>query len=438
MSDLNARAAMERMNLREVAIAPLYSTLAADLQKMAAAQPEVESQKFMDQRRAELCEAYGFGPQEQRKPFAFADGVAVIPVSGSLINRFGQSYGFVTGYNFIRRQLAQAMGDDDVKGIILDVNSYGGEAAGCFELSAEIREARDTKPIVAVVDSNAYSAAYAIASAASQIVCTPSGGVGSIGVVAMHVNFEKMLSNDGVEVTFIHFGDHKVDGNPYEALSPAVKKQIQKSVDKSGEDFVNLVATNRGIDAQVVRDTQAATYRAEEAKSLGLIDTIASPSQALQVFFGELSGSTTVQTEKEDNMSEKTEAKPGATETAKANETNAASLEQAKTEARVAERARITGITGSEEAKGRSELANHLAMNTELSVDLAKSILAAAPLVTEAPKKEAPAADNPFKAAMDNGKHPNVGADANATGKTENAAAEILKMQQAATGVKHD
>ena len=110
MSDTAARAAMERMNLREVAVAPVYSTLASDLQQMAATDPEQAQQKFMEQRRTELCEAYGFHSAKQEKPFAFANGVAIIPFSGSLINRFGQSYGWITGYNFISRQLALAMG----------------------------------------------------------------------------------------------------------------------------------------------------------------------------------------------------------------------------------------------------------------------------------------------------------------------------------------
>ncbi len=402
MSDTAARSALERMNLREVAIAPLYSTLAADLRQMALADPELEQTKFMN-RRTELCSAYGFNAPVQNKPFAFADGMAIIPISGSLINRFGGSYsGYATGYQFIRRQLALAMQDSDVKGIVFDVNSYGGEAAGCFELSAEIKAASKVKPSIAVIDSNAYSAGYALASAAGKVVCTPSGGAGSIGVVAMHVDMSKLMDAIGYKVTFIHFGEHKVDGNPYEALSPEVKKDIQKGVDKSGEAFVALIATNRGMDAKKVRDTEARVYRAEEAMDLGLIDTVATPNEAMQVFYGELTGSNH-QLSKEDTMSKENETQPGADQKA----TDQAAIDKAAQDARVAERARVAGISGCEEAKGRTTLANHLAMNTDMTVDQAKATLAACP----AEAAPAAASKTSFREHMDADKHPNVGAE---------------------------
>ena len=431
MSDTAARAAMERMNLREVAVAPVYSTLASDLQQMAATDPEQAQQKFMEQRRTELCEAYGFHSAKQEKPFAFANGVAIIPFSGSLINRFGQSYGWITGYNFISRQLALAMGDDDVKLIVGDFNTYGGEAAGCFERSDEIFALRGKKPMIAVVDSNCYSAGYALASAFDKVYCTPTGGVGSIGVVAMHVNMGKMLDKWGIEVTFIHFGAHKVDGNPYESLSPAVKKNIQTGLDKSGKAFVNLVARNRNIAAEKVEATQAVCYRADEALSLGLIDAIATPSQALQVYFDELSGSIQP-SETEDEMSDNAENKPGATDQANAAAAQSAAVQTATAEARTAERARVSSIMSCEEAKGRTALANHIAMNTDMTLDAAKAMLSAsAAAPAEAPK----AAADPFKAAMDGGNHPHVGADAPAGGEPVNKAAAILGDYKAAGGM---
>lgn len=446
MSDTVSRQALERMHLRPVAVAAAYSTLAADLQQMAAADPEVEQRKFMEHRRVELCAAYGFDEPNQRKPFAFSNGIAIIPVAGALINRFGQSYGYVTGYNFIRRQMALAKADDDVKGIVLDVNTNGGEAAGCFELSDEIRSMRGTKPIIAVIDSNCYSAGYAIASAADKIVCTPSGGAGSIGVVAMHMNMGKALDKFGIEITFITFGDHKVDGNPFESLSTEVKKDIQKSVDKAGEMFVSLVATNRNIDAAKVKATEARVYRAEEAKDLGLIDTVATPSEAMQVFFGELTGSIQ-QLKKDETMSTQNETQPGtpsATASTPAPAPAAAApspqaLESAQAEARTAERARVAGILGCEEAKDKQKLANHIAMNTDMSLDAAKSLLAASAPETAAAPAPAPQ-PNAFKQAMDNGQHPNIDAGSNggdAGGGEANAATKILQMQSSMTGIKH-
>lgn len=431
MSDQAARAAISRMNMREVALAPIYTGLATDLREMAGSDPEVEQKKFLE-RRGELCSAYGFTAPEQRKPFAFANGMAIIPVSGTLINRFGSSWGYVTGYNFIRSQLNMALADDDVKGIMLDVNSYGGEAAGCFELAADIRAGREKKKIVAVVDSNAYSAGYAIASAASQVVVTQSGGVGSVGVITMHVDQSKMLADWGITVTLIYEAEHKADGNPFEPLPDNVKADIKASIHKSYEAFVSLVAANRGIDAQVVRDTQSRCYRADDALALGLIDAISTPSQAAMAFMSELSGSDfQLQTEKETSMST-AQNEPGAE--AKA---SAQAAEQATKDARIAERARVSGIVGSEEAKGREALANHFAMNTDMSVEDAKAALAVAPKAEAAPAAEA-AKPNAFEAAMNASQHPNVGSDAAAAsgeGKTD-LAATILQAQAMATGAK--
>lgn len=439
MSDIAARAALSRMQLQAVALSPTYSGFAQDLRDMALTDPAAAQEKFMA-RMNEMCESFGFKPAEQRKPFAFADGVAVIPIQGTLVNRFGQSYGFVTGYNFIRRQLAEAMADDDVKAIVYDVNSNGGEAAGCFELASEIRAASKDKPSMALVDSNAYSAGYALASSASKVVVTPSGGVGSIGVVAMHMDYSKLLTDIGIKVTFIHFGDHKVDGNPYEALSADAKKSIQKSVDKSGEKFVALISANRNIDAAKVRDTEARCYDADDALSLGLIDAIATPSQAMQVLFDELSGSTST-TARKDEMSTATQAQPGATDQALKDAADAQAAANAKAiadasatasaNAKTAERTRVQGILGCEEAKGKSTMANHLALNTDMSVDDAKALLKVA-AAEAAPTAAAGAA---FTAAMEGTANPNVGANGDG-GEGQSPTERILANQALATGRK--
>lgn len=420
MSEQIARAALARLNNREVSIASTYQDgFAADLRQLAASVPDKE-EADSKMRMTELCSAYGFQPSQAEKPFAFSNGIAIIPVHGSLINRFGRSWGYVTGYNFIRQQVALAGQDPDVKAIVFDMNSYGGEVAGCFETAADMKLLANGKKTLAVIDSNCYSACYALATAADKIVATPSGGAGSIGVVSMHVDMSKFLAEVGVQITFIKAGDHKVDGNPYEPLSKEAKADMQGRVDTIYGEFVALVATNRKIDEKVVRDTQARIYRAEEAKSLGLIDAIASPSAAVQAFFGELSGST-FQPDDGDEMSTN-QPKPEATTPATAEELN-----KAKGEAAQAERARIQGIQGCEEAKGRTNLANHLAMNTDMSVDGAKAILAAAP--KETPAAETPS-KTPFENAMDTSANPNLtnggGGDKGEESADSKAAAGIL------------
>lgn len=430
MSEYAAREALARMNMREVAIAPSYTGIISDLRSLAAVDPKAGHEMFLA-RRGEVCAAMGFNAPEQRKPFAYAEGLAIIPLTGTLINRFNGSYGGVTGYNFIRSQVTAAMADDDVKGIVFDVNSYGGEAAGCFECSDFLYDLRGSKPMISVVDSNAYSAGYAIPSATDRIVLTPTGGAGSIGVVAMHVNMSEALKQWGYEVEYIYSGKHKVDGNPFQALPDDVRATIQAGVNKGREMFAAKVDRNRGLKPGSASATEAKTYRADEALSLGLIDAVATPQEAVTAFLRELSGSKPQPSRKGPSMSKE--------DTGPANDTAAA--EKAAADARVAERARISGITGCEEAKGREPLANHLALNTELSVDQAKAILAASPKAE--PKAEPPAQQqsaNPFKAAMDGGKHPNVGADGGAGASDSNVslAQSILRDYSVATGHKFD
>lgn len=429
MSQMIARQVLDRMNHRETLISVDHvASVMADLQLLSQADATEENKRF-EARKGEMVEAYGFERSEVRKPFAFSNGIAVIPVHGSLINRFGASWGSVTGYNFIRAQMNAALVDDDVTGIVLDVNSYGGECAGCFELADDIFEMRGKKPIMAMVDSNAYSAAYAIASAADKIVLTPTGGAGSIGVVAMHVNLGPALEKMGVEVSFIYAGKHKVDGNPYEGLSDDVRADIQRGVDRSYDRFVSTVARNRGLDAQVVRDTEARTYRAEDAQDLGLIDAVASPSKAVSAFFNELQGSDDEQ-----------EMKMDKDDTAAAPAVQAQASAEGADQARSTERARISAILNCEEAKGNESLANHLAFATQLSVDEAKGMLSASKPAAAAqpaaqPAQPAATQPNAFKQAMDADQHPNLGADGTDGGEDEESAAQfILKAQAAATG----
>lgn len=444
MSEQVVCGALSRMNLKEALIAPHFTGLADNMMRLAASNPVELKEHFEAVTRGELCEAYGFSRREQTKPFAFADGVAIIPIHGTLLNRYGWTSSWATGYNFIRAQHNAALLDPDVKLIVHDHNSYGGEAAGCFELSDEIYKSRSVKPVYAVVDSNCYSASFALASAASKIFVIPSAGVGSIGVVAMHVDMSKMLDKFGVVVTFIHSGDHKVDGNPYEPLPAAVKKDIQASVDKSRAKFVEVVARNLGLDSKIVHNTEARTYRAEDALELKLVHAIAVPSAVLQeIKEGEPAeadeSDTQLSKQKEDEMGTQDQAAAAAPA---ANQAAAPTVDQAAVQK--AERERVSGILTCEEAKGRSALANHFALNTSMSVDDAKAALNVAPKEAAAvePKKEEKAdAPNKLEQAMNNTAQPNVGADPAAAAAANGnvpASARILKNYEAASGVKLD
>ena len=412
MSVTVSQQAMLRMNHAAVMVAVNKSSLQMDLQTLHAETPESGERKRAEVMES-LCAAYGFDSKAQNKPFAFQDGVAIIPIHGSLINRFGQCYGYVTGYNFIRRQRDAAMADPDVTAIVYDVNSGGGEAAGCFELADESFALRGTKPTISVVDSACYSAAYALASTSDQVVVTPTGGAGSVGVYTMHVDMSKMLENWGLDITLIHAGEHKVDGHPYAELPEDVRADMQKSVDATYNKFVESVARNRNLSVEAVKDTQARCYSADDALALGLIDSVASPLEAIRAFLG------------------------GPSE-ASNDETTGDSLMELN-EAKQAERQRVGAIIGHPNAKGREAMANHLALNTDMSVDDAAALLAVAPVahveVVEKTEEAAKPKNEKFVEAMNQDDHPNVGPDGKPTESAEKTQAnELMEAFTAATG----
>ncbi|HDR9065487.1 TPA: S49 family peptidase [Burkholderia contaminans] len=217
-------------------------------------------------------------------------GVAVIQVDGTLVQKLGtlQPYSGMTGYDGIRQNFLTALYDPDVRAIALDIDSPGGEVAGCFDLVDTIYAARGDKPITAILNESAYSAAYAIASAADDIYVPRTGGVGSIGVISMHVDWSKALTQSGVKVTFITYGERKADGHPEIPLSDEALANFQSDIDAMGELFVETVARNRGLAASKVRDTQAATYLGERGVKLGLADAVMPPDAAFRALLGKL------------------------------------------------------------------------------------------------------------------------------------------------------
>lgn len=331
------------------------------------------------------------GVSQERKLYNVHGGnVAVIPLHGSLINRFNSSWTFLTGYKFIRNAINMALGDSEIETIVLDVNSNGGEVCGCFEIANFIKEAKNIKPIHAVVDGGCYSAAYAIASACSTITTTPSSGVGSIGVVAVHASYEKMLDNEGIAVTIIQAGDKKTDGTPYKNLTDSAKTDIQQRVNDNYAEFTALVANNRNLSIDDVIKTQAACYTAKDAMELGLIDAVAmSVDETISDFI---------------NQPEKGQ--------------QTMTKEVQKADAAADERKRIQTIMGAAAScAGLQNLATHLAFSTALSAEEATAMLEAAKADYEAQSKPVETAEavkdepNHLAEAMAKNGSPNVGAD---------------------------
>ncbi|NHB94710.1 serine peptidase [Photorhabdus cinerea] len=217
------------------------------------------------------------------------EGIAVIPIQGTLVQKLGslRPYSGMTGYDGIRQSFLTALYDPEVNGICLDIDSPGGEVAGCFDLVDEIYSARGTKPIHAILSENAYSAAYALASAADKIHVPRTGGVGSIGVIVIHCDWSQRIKEDGLQVTIITYGDRKAESNPYVPLTEQARGAIQDDVDVMGKLFVSTVARNRGISEKTIRDTQAACFLAVEGVGLGLADEVITPDAAFRKLLSE-------------------------------------------------------------------------------------------------------------------------------------------------------
>ena len=210
-------------------------------------------------------------------------GIAVIPIYGSLVKRtIGlQVESGLTSYAAIADQIDSAIADPGVSGIVLDIDSPGGEAAGVFELSRRIRSASQVKPIWAVANDAAFSAAYAIAASAERLFITETAGVGSIGVIALHVDQSAKDATDGLRYTAITAGEHKNDFSPHEPLSIQAHASLQAEVDRLYALFTDQVAQMRGIKPQAVRSTQAAMFFGEDAVKSGLADGVLSLDAAI-------------------------------------------------------------------------------------------------------------------------------------------------------------
>lgn len=226
--------------------------------------------------------------QNGNAPYPVVDGIAVIEISGVLIHRggwIGQSSG-QTSYEGIAAQIEAAARDPSVRAVALEIDSFGGEVAGVFDLADKIRALRRDKPVWAFVAEHAFSAGYALASQADRILLPRTGAVGSIGVVVMHADLSGQLDQDGVRVTMIHSGAHKVDANPYEPLPANARDNIQREIDVLRFLFAETVAAGRTgrLSEEAALATEAATYRGTEAVAAGLADEVIDLAQGFAHF----------------------------------------------------------------------------------------------------------------------------------------------------------
>ena len=217
---------------------------------------------------------------------ATPEGIAVIPIHGSLVKRaLGMDAASgLTSYSEIAAMLDAALADPQVRGILLDIDSPGGEASGSFELSRRVREVAAVKPVWAVANDAAYSAAYALAASAQRLFVTETGGVGSIGVIALHVDQSVKDAKDGYRFTAITAGAHKNDYSPHEPLSDTARTELQGEVDRLYTLFTDHVAAMRGLDIGAVRATEAGLFFGNQAVTQGLADGVQTLDATLTEF----------------------------------------------------------------------------------------------------------------------------------------------------------
>lgn len=214
--------------------------------------------------------------------------IAVIPIYGIIDHRASQMDLSSGGGGFdiqsFRSQFRNMLENPSVSAIVLDIDSPGGSVSGVDEISKEIYQARGQKKIVAVCNTLMASAAYYIGSSADEIVVTPSGELGSIGVYMLHSDYSQRYADNGIKNTLIKAGKFKAEGNPWMALDEESLASLQDHVDGHYDMFVKAVARNRGVNLDAVRNGfgQGRTVMAKNAVKLGMADKVATLDEVLK------------------------------------------------------------------------------------------------------------------------------------------------------------
>lgn len=303
-------------------------------------------------------DAFMVNGKRPAKLYRVEQGIAVLPVSGTLVHKLGAMRPFsgMTGYDGITALLKQAVADPEVKGILLDIDSPGGQASGAFDCADMVARLGQEKPIWALCHDMACSAAMLLASACSRRLVTQTAKIGSIGVMMAHANREHQLAQTGVDITLIYSGSHKVDGNAFQALPERVRADFQRQIDEARTLFVQKVAGYLGVPESTIRETEAATYQGQAGIDVGLADDMVNAADAVDV----MASAFMINQRKEDKMSE-------------------TQLTAAQIAAQ--ENQRVMGILTCPEAKGRESQAQVLASQPGVSVEQARAILAASGVV---------------------------------------------------------
>ncbi|KPL67417.1 hypothetical protein SZ64_04435 [Erythrobacter sp. SG61-1L] len=228
------------------------------------------------------------------KPYHADDGIAVIPVSGTLVHKFGwlDPTSGMTGYDGIARKFRAALADSEIRAIWFDIDSPGGEVAGCFALCEEIARATQseggTKPIWAFINEQATSAAYAVASVCDRVYGPRTMITGSISSYIMFTDFSKALDKNGMDVSVIRGAPRKGRMTGAEPLDNKARAKLQSMVDETHDIFCSLVAMGRNLSFDQVDGLEGDLFSGSDALELGLVDGVMSEAEAWDLLQYEL------------------------------------------------------------------------------------------------------------------------------------------------------
>lgn len=212
-----------------------------------------------------------------------SDGVAIVPVMGILSQRFDWLAAICgwTTYEGLAATFAAMLSDYRVRAILMDVDSPGGEAAGMPDCADMILAARDQKPVWAVANTYAASAAYALAGSAEVLFVPRLAQVGSIGAVCIHVDESLADAAYGERYTAVYSGARKIDGWPHAPLSEGAASAMQKGVDHCRDMFAQVVGRQGRMTSADAIATEAAMYNEADAVLARLADRVGSFDEAL-------------------------------------------------------------------------------------------------------------------------------------------------------------
>lgn len=214
-------------------------------------------------------------------------GIFVLQICGPLEHKSGAWF---ENYESILGRFEGALCDDDVRAVILQIDSPGGEVSGLQETVRRMIECKERygKPVVAYCDEEAYSAAYALATSADDIYLPESGGCGSVGVLATVCDRTQATKDAGLRIEVVRSGTRKAEGHPDIPLSDSVLSRVQKRVDELGKQFFRLVSQSRPISIKDLKDLQGATVFGQKAVDIGLATAVASFDEVVEILENQL------------------------------------------------------------------------------------------------------------------------------------------------------